>query len=110
MMVFRFEPNFDYQPTQEELNEQQQKWGAWIGGIAAQARLVSTNQLGFQGKQLHADQSAVNDLYVADNKIIGGNMIVKAASLDQAAELAKGCPILDMGGVVEIRDIIPMNI
>ena len=109
-MVFRFEPDFDYQPTQEEQNVQQQKWGAWIGGIAAQAKLVSTNQLGFEGKQLRAGQSATDDLYISDNKIVGGNMIVRAGSIDEATELAKGCPILDMGGIVEVRNIIPMNV
>jgi hypothetical protein len=29
--------------------------------------------------------------------------VVEAASLDEATELARGCPILDMDGSVEVR-------
>ena len=108
MMLFRLEPNTNYQPTETELAKQKQYWGSWIGGIAAQAKLVSTSQLGFAGKQLHADLSVKEGFNISDNKMLGGNMIVKAKNLDDAIEMAKGCPILSMGGTVEVRDIIPM--
>jgi hypothetical protein len=29
--------------------------------------------------------------------------------MEEATEMAKGCPILKMGGTVEVRDIIPME-
>ena len=32
-------------------------------------------------------------------------MIVRAKSLDEAVEMAKACPILSVGGRVEVRDI-----
>jgi hypothetical protein len=35
-------------------------------------------------------------------------MIVKANTLDEAVEMAKKCPILHMGGSVEVRAIQPM--
>ena len=39
---------------------------------------------------------------------IGGYSIVKAASIEEAAELSKGCPILASGGNVEVREIAAM--
>jgi hypothetical protein len=33
-------------------------------------------------------------------------VIVEAASLDEAAELAKGCPILELDGSVEVRPVL----
>jgi hypothetical protein len=36
-------------------------------------------------------------------------MVLKADSMEAATELAKNCPILMMGGNVEVREIIPMN-
>ncbi len=57
MMLFRLEPNNNYQPTQSDLVKQKQYGGSWIGGIASQAKLASTSQLGFTGKQLNADLS-----------------------------------------------------
>jgi hypothetical protein len=108
MLVFRFEPNNNYQATEVELNEMHQHWGAFIGNIAIQEKLVSTHQLSFEGKQIFADKSVVEGIHVANNLTIGGNMIVKANSIDEAADMAKNCPILVMGGTVEVRFIQPM--
>ncbi|CAM4203090.1 hypothetical protein ZONE111905_07935 [Zobellia nedashkovskayae] len=36
-------------------------------------------------------------------------MVVKSSSLKDATEMAKGCPILKVGGSVEVRNVIPME-
>jgi hypothetical protein len=108
MLLFRFEPNFNYQPTETEMAEMHQQWGTFIGGLAIQERLVSTHQLGFQGKRIFADSTVQEGINTAENQTLAGNLILKADSLNQAVELAKGCPILSMGGNVEVRNITPM--
>jgi hypothetical protein len=108
MFLFRFEPTNNYQPTEADMVESQQAWGAFIGNIAIQERLVSTYQLGFSGKQIFADKSIADGMSVLANQSLGGNMVVRANSLDHAVEMAKGCPILQMGGTVEVRDVVPM--
>jgi hypothetical protein len=108
MLMFRFEPNFNYQPTESEMNEMHQQWGAFIGNIAIQEKLVSTHQLAFEGKQISADQSVTEGIFISEKQTLSGNMVIRANSLDGAVELAKACPILLMGGTVEVRSIIPM--
>ncbi len=108
MLLFRFEPNFNFQPSAEEQAQMHQQWGAYIGGLAIQEKLISTHQLGFEGVQVAADQTINNGINILSNQTLGGNMIVKAQSINEAVEIAKGCPILQMGGNVEIRDILPM--
>ena len=108
MLLFRFEPSNDYQPTEAEMNEQHQQWGAFIGNMAIQEKLVSTYQLGFEGNQILPNKTVVNGLHIAEKQTIGGNMTVTANSLDEATEMAKHCPILSMGGTVEVRQINPM--
>jgi hypothetical protein len=108
MLVFRYEPNTNYQPTEVELNEMHQQWGAFIGNIAIQEKLVSTHQLGFEGVQISPDKSITEGIYVANNQTLGGNMIVKANNINEAVEMAKNCPILSVGGTVEVRAIQPM--
>ncbi len=108
MMIFRFEPNNEYQPTAEDLANQNQQWGAFIGNLAITEKLVGTNQLGFSGKQLSADLSVADGINISEGKTLGGNMIVRAKTIDEAVEMAKGCPILSMGGTVEVRDVVPM--
>jgi len=107
MFVFRFEPN-NSQPTEVELNEMQQQWGSFIGNIAIQEKLVSTHQLSFEGKQILADKSVTEGIHVSENQMLGGNMIVKANTMNEAVEMAKSCPVLLMGGSVEVRAIQPM--
>ncbi|MEM7039031.1 MAG: YciI family protein [Bacteroidota bacterium] len=108
MMVFRFTPNPNYQPSAEERAEMKSQWGRFIGNLAISEKLVHTYQLGFEGKQVQADHSVNDGPVVADAQTLGGNLVLKAHSLEEATELAKDCPILHMGGSVEIRSIIPM--
>ena len=109
MLIFRFEPNSDYQPTAEEQEAQATAWGKFIGGIALQEKLVNVQQLGFDGHLIEADSTVAPNLYKANNEVTGGNMVIKAASIEEAIELGKGCPILSAGGSVEVRNVIPMN-
>ncbi len=107
MLLFRFEPTNE-QPTQEQLQEMHKQWGAFIGNIAMQGKLVSTYQLGFEGNQIFADQTTKEGIHIAEAQTLSGNMVLKAESLEVATELAKKCPILFMGGSVEVRSLIPM--
>jgi len=108
MMIFRFEPNPEARPTEEEIQMQRQMWGQFIGNIAIKEKLVGTNQLGFTGKTISADKTVTEGINMDKGIVMGGNMIVAANSMEEAAEMAKDCPILHMGGTVEIRDIMPM--
>lgn len=108
MLIFRFQPDPNFQMTPEQEAESGKQWGNWIGAVAGQGKFVSTSQLGFEGAVLHADQSTTNSIYAANATAVGGNMVVKADSVSDALDLSKGCPILGMGGSVEIREILPM--
>ncbi len=107
MLLFRFEPSNE-QPTPEQLQEMAKQWGEFIGKIAMQGKLVSTYQLGFEGKCISADNSIQDGFHIANKQMVAGNMVLKAESLEVATELAKKCPILLMGGNVEVRSINPM--
>ncbi|MGL5888501.1 MAG: YciI family protein [Bacteroidia bacterium] len=108
MLLFRFDATQTHQPTEAELAEQNQQWGSFIGNIAMQDKLVSTHHLGFEGKEVSADKSVTDGIYVAQSEMLGGNMIIRAASIDEAVEISKDCPILAIGGRVEVREILPM--
>lgn len=108
-MLFRLEPDMNYQPTPEELAGQKQQWGAWIGGIASQSKLVTKSQLGFSGKQLRADLSVKEGIHLSEKQTLGGTMLVKAKDMDEVLAIARACPVLQIGGSVEIRTVIPMS-
>ena len=63
------------------------------------------------GKVVGGTKKTVTDGPYAETKdVIGGFSIVEAKDLDQAAQLAAGCPITDVGGSVEVRPIKQFNI
>ena len=106
MMIFRGSGYGNYQPSPEQIQASIKQWQDWIGGIAAQGKFVSTNQLGFEGKVVKPGNVVTDGPYMEVKEIIGGYVIVKAQSVEEAAQLAGACPILSMGGSVEVRDIV----
>jgi hypothetical protein len=108
MLLFRFEPDFNHVPSAEEMSQMHQQWGAYFGGLAASGQLVSTHQLGFEGLMVAADKTVTTGINITEKQTLGGNLIIKAKNLQEAAEIAKKSPILFMGGNVEVRVINPM--
>ena len=108
MLIFRFEPNNNYVPSTEEINAQHLQWSKWIGRLVAEEKFISTSRLGFDAVLVNSDHSLSNGLNICNNQIIGGNLVLKANDFDEAAKDAQDCPILLIGGNVEVREIIPM--
>ena len=111
VMIFRSESLPEKRFSPDEMQEMMKAWQNWMGGIAAQGKLASSgNRLGGEGRSVKPGNVITNGPYVEIKEIISGFIIVKAGSIEEAAEMAKGCPmVIGGGGFVEVRDIIPMN-
>ncbi|HEU0064265.1 MAG TPA: YciI family protein [Flavisolibacter sp.] len=95
--------------TQDQMQTMSKRWMDWIGSIAAQNKLADKgNRLADHGKVVRPDGLTTNGPYTEIKESIGGYSLVKADSYEQAIELAKGCPILTVGGNVEVREINPL--
>jgi len=111
LLVFRR----DHIANEEQLSPEQMQammkpWQDWMGGLAAQNKLVSSgNRLAGDGKVVKPNNVVTNGPYVEIKEAIGGYIIIRANSLDEAAELSTGCPILQIGGNVEVRTVVPMD-
>jgi hypothetical protein len=85
-----------------ERNAQMAKWGQWLGqlGSAVVDRGAPTGTAKTVGTG-----GSVND---GGSRGLAGYSIVSADSLDSAVELAKGCPVLEIGGAVDVYEAIAM--
>lgn len=93
----------------DEMQAMTKRWMDWIGGIAAQNKLGDRgNRLFPSGKVVKPGNIITDGPYSEIKESIGGYSIVKANSLEEATELAKGCPGLTIGGSVEVREIREM--
>ncbi|WP_295651270.1 YciI family protein [uncultured Mucilaginibacter sp.] len=108
--IFRNANDPDVQFSPEQMQSILTQWRDWMGSIAAQNKLASPgNRLGFDAKVLKPNDVITDGPYVEMKEMVSGYIIVKTDTIEEAAELAKGCPVLKVGGSVEVRSIIPMS-
>ena len=110
LLVFRRDASTeDERLSPEQLQAMMKPWQDWMGSIAAQNKLTDAgNRLEPTGKVVRSNNIITDGPYTEIKETIGGYIAVKAASLEEAVELAKDCPILASGGNVEIREISAM--
>ena len=79
----------------------------WISGITAQKKFIGGNGLLFDDSRVVKHNNVVtNGPFGEVKETIGGYIMVKANSVDEAVEFAKGCPVLQGdGNSVEVRKI-----
>ena len=109
MLIFRHQDG-----TKIASPEQIQVWMKqtmdWIGGIAAQNKFVLGNGLPFEDAKVVTTKNGqpvvTNGAFGDIKETLGGYIIVKADSVDEAVEFAKGSPVLQgEGNSVEVRKI-----
>jgi len=110
VLLFRSEALPENRFSPDEMQAIMQQWQAWMGGMAAEGKLASSgNRLGGAGQTVRPGKVITNGPYAEIKEMLSGYIIVNAGSIDEATELAKGCPILNAGGNVEVRDVVPMS-
>lgn len=109
LLVFRADWGARPAATPEEAQARTKSYMDWVGGIAAQNKLVDKgNRLMPTGKVLRTKGSSTDGPYAEIKETIGGYSIIRANSYEEAIELAEGCPVLKIGGCVEVREINPL--
>jgi hypothetical protein len=94
----------------EQMQQQMQKWVAWLKELGDKGHMKNPGQpLDRSGKLVRGKQKTVTDGPFAEAKdVVGGFTVVEAKDIAHAVELAKGCPILAIGGDVEVRPVMKM--
>lgn len=86
--VFSFRVPSDYKPGAETTAE----WQAWFGGLGS--ALVSIGDA-------VTDYASLGEVGGSGSRMIG-HSVVSAEDMDSALALAKDCPVMRVGGGVEI--------
>lgn len=75
--------------------------------MEAQNKVVATgNRLSQAGRVVKSKSVVTDGPYAEIKEVLAGYMIISAEDFDEAAGIAKGCPIILSGGNVEIRKFI----
>lgn len=99
-------------PGSPELTQQRmQKWVAWMKDLGQRGHIKDPgNPLEASGKLVKGNQKTVTDGPYAETKdIVGGYMVIEARDIDHAVEISRDCPIFEVGGLVEVRPVMKLN-
>jgi len=93
--------------TPEQAQRSLQAWLAWIRELEAKGHLKNPGQpLEPSGRVVRGTKKTVTDgPYVEAKELVLGFIVVEARDLAQAVDLAKGCPMLEGDGSVEVRPV-----
>ena len=98
------EPPTDASP--EQMQQTMQRWFEWIGRMREAGIYKGGHPLEAEGRTIHGAEKIVADGPFAEAKeLVGGYMLLHVAGMDDAVKWARGCPIFDAGGRVEVRPI-----
>jgi len=92
----------DTPQSPEQRQKQLQKWAAWFKELG--------HPLESAGMVVKGNQKIVTDGPYAEAKdLVGGFSLIEASDLAHAVEISKGCPVLEVGGSVEVRPVMQLN-
>jgi len=94
----------------EQMQQAMKKWMDWKAALEKNGHIKQLGErLDGTGKVVRGKARVVSDgPYVEVKDSIQGYILLEAKDMDQAAELARGCPILEGDGTVEVRPVVSM--
>lgn len=107
-LVFRNDLNPEITPSPEQMQHLLTEWMNWLGSIAAQNKLVDRgSRLAVsESKTVRPNNIVTDGPYTEIKEFINGYTIIRAVNLDDAVSIAKECPLLKVGGSVEVRALV----
>jgi hypothetical protein len=91
----------------EEMQADIEKHMAWVEDLITKGQFKDGNPLDSNGKQIKGKEKIVTDgPYIESKECISGYYFLIANSLAEATEIAKGCPALELGATVELREVV----
>ena len=97
------------EPAPGEMDARMAKWKAWMGPLTESGQLVGGAPLDDDAVVLRGvDKTESAGTVGGPDDEVGGYLIVTCKDRDEAVELARGCPIFEVNGALEIRALIEM--
>jgi hypothetical protein len=107
--VFLFRGGLDLtNSSPDQIQKAMAKWKTWVDGLAAEGKFTGGHRLVPVGSVMKEKKHVTDGPYVEGKEIIGGFISVKADDLKAAEEIAKGCPIFEYNGFLEVREVAAM--
>lgn len=111
LFLFRNENHGNNPQSPDAMQQNLEKWTEWLKQLTQEGKLNGGQPLENTGKVVSGTAKKITDGPFAEGKeIIGGYLLIKADSLDEAVSISKDCPIFENDGSVEVREIQQLHI
>ena len=93
----------------EELEKTLGSFMGWFEALNAEGKIKGSNPLYSEGKLVSGAHGriVVDGPFAESKEAIGGYFLVNVADEAEAVAIAQKCPLLEHGGVVEVRPVAP---
>ena len=107
MLLFRGGREQMETASPEQSQAHLQRWVNWMNKLGEEGKFVGAQPLNKVGKTVSSPKKVISDgPFMEGKEMVGGYLICKAKTIEEAVEISKGCPVLDAeDGVVEVREI-----
>jgi len=93
----------------EAMQEHLGKWLAWIEKLRKTDQYLAGEPLLPGGKLITGKNKSVTDgPYTEGKEVVGGFFIIQATDMKEAVEISKDCPDYELGGSVQVRQVMKM--
>ena len=109
LLLFR-SANWDKGLSPQQLEDAMNRFLAWFEELKQQGKVKIGQPLEREGKIISGKngRSVADGPFAESKEAIGGYFLLQVNSLDEAVAIAKQCPGLDYGLVVEVRPVADM--
>jgi len=106
MLLFRG-TKWDKELSPEELQKVVSDWYAWFERLKQEGKCIGGHPLQTEGKLVSGKKGRVvaDGPFAESKEAIGGYFYLQVADENEAVAIAKQCPGLDYGCVVEVRPV-----
>jgi hypothetical protein len=107
MLFIREDLNAVKQMSEAQLQDDIQQMVRWVEELSRTGNYVSGDPLEPEIRLTRKDEIFSDGPYIETKEAVSGYMIIAAANLDQAAQIAQTCPMLGVNiQAIEVRPIL----
>lgn len=96
----------DVKVSKEKISANIMHWQEYMVDLGKHGKIAGGYRPSSEGETIYSPDKVVRKKpYIANGELVSSFLIINAADLSEAREIASKCPVYDLGGNVELRPI-----
>jgi len=105
LVLFRERDGREDVHPEEEIRKHRANWKSWFEEWSGKGRIAGGSGLTLNGRTVNENKEVADEIYRNGKEIVGGFLILRADTLDEATDIARSCPIYEFDGCSEVREM-----